>query len=90
MPCALALALSLGCAVRLCGLVYVHSRACGGQGTVTGVRDKAAAGGAYVATATVVLSDFSAERLELPWAAAQEFLIAPPGVPEYLHYQKIR
>ncbi len=58
-----------------------------GQGIVTSVRDKAAAS-AYVATAMVVLSDFSAERLELPWAAAQEFLIAPPGMLEHLHTQR--
>jgi len=83
----------IGPCTSTCGTVTlrsgVHStQGRRGQGTVTSVRDKAAAGGTYVATATVVLSDFSAERLELPWAAAQEFLIAPPGVPEHLHTQR--
>ena len=54
-------------------------RCCGAQGMVTCVRDKPAAEGRIVAVASIVLSDFKVERLELPWAAAQEFLIAQPG-----------
>ena len=54
-----------------------------GQGVVTNVCDKPAADGTVVATALVVLSDFK-ERLELPWAEAQELLVAPPGAAAYL------
>ncbi|KAK9834168.1 hypothetical protein WJX81_004826 [Elliptochloris bilobata] len=49
------------------------------EGVVTCVRDKPAADGGMAACATIVLSDFRAERLEMSWSAAQEFLIALPG-----------
>lgn len=49
------------------------------QGTVTAVRDKASEEGGVVACASIVLSDFHAERLELPWATVQDWLITLPG-----------